>query len=191
MVCIYLATKVTEEPRKQRDIINVGYKLEHPESEFLSVNSTTLGALRRSLTQGELLMMRALGFDFNVELPHVWITSIIYGMAWWERNGVPPVDMETVDIRIKRIAQAAWRIANKVVECGLVDIEPSRLLGAACLAIAMRFCKEKLPAKDDNEWAEIWANASGRQLIQIKKLIEKSTDLSLVLSCAGSNMSGI
>ncbi|KAJ2330359.1 hypothetical protein GGH92_009558, partial [Coemansia sp. RSA 2673] len=80
LLCLYLATKVTEEPRKYRDIINVGFKLEHPESDFLPVGPR-LDALRDTMIQGELTLVRILGFNVDVELPHVWIASILYGMA--------------------------------------------------------------------------------------------------------------
>ncbi|KAI8322806.1 hypothetical protein GQ54DRAFT_303821 [Martensiomyces pterosporus] len=101
MLCLYLATKVTEEPRKQRDVINVGYKLAHPESEFLPVGDT-LSALRDTMTRGELVLMRTLGFNVNVELPHKWIAYILNGAAWWENNGIPPDD--TAPVPYGRIA---------------------------------------------------------------------------------------
>ncbi|KAJ2056258.1 hypothetical protein GGI17_006286, partial [Coemansia sp. S146] len=86
----------TEEPRKQRDMINVGYKLDNPDSEFLPVDER-MDALRNTMTQAELVLIRVLGFNVNVELPHSWIASILYGMVWWEQKGVPPDDTELVD----------------------------------------------------------------------------------------------
>ncbi|KAJ2858515.1 hypothetical protein J3B02_000105 [Coemansia erecta] len=182
MLCLYLATKVTEEPRKQRDIINVGFKIAHPESTFLPVSSTTLAALRTTLSQGELVMMRILGFEFNVELPHAWIASILYGMAWWERNGEPPEDTELVDSRIKNIARYTWIVANCCVESGLVDQAPARILGAACIFISMQFCKEELPARDFEEWADIWAKTSGKKLRAVQELVESSIDTFNILN---------
>ncbi|KAJ2635792.1 hypothetical protein GGF40_003389 [Coemansia sp. RSA 1286] len=177
MVCLYLATKVTEEPRKQRDIINIGYKIANPESTFLPITSTTLGALRTTMTQAELVMMRILGFEFNVELPHTWIASILYGMTWWERNGEPPEDTELVDVRLKNIAKCAWMMANFSVETGLVDQVPARILGAACISISIQRCKEKLPASDYDEWADIWAKTSGKKLRAVQELLESSINV--------------
>ncbi|KAJ1881799.1 hypothetical protein LPJ66_011261 [Kickxella alabastrina] len=181
MLCLYLATKVTEEPRKQRDIINVGYKLAHPDSTFLPISSSTLSALRVTLTQGELILMRALGFNVTVDLPHAWIASTLYGMMWWERNGQPPDDTEMVDVRAKRVAGTAWVVANAVVERGLVDREPARLIAAACIYIAMDNHGEKLPAKSLDEWADIWAKSTGRRIEAVRALIEQSIDVPLII----------
>ncbi|ORX74898.1 hypothetical protein DL89DRAFT_264679 [Linderina pennispora] len=91
MVCIYLATKITEEPRKQRDIINVGYKIANPSQAFLAVGDT-LNALRETMDKAELVVLRVLGFNVDVDLPHRWIVQIVYGMAWWADKGIPPDD---------------------------------------------------------------------------------------------------
>ncbi|KAJ2726312.1 hypothetical protein GGI07_000623 [Coemansia sp. Benny D115] len=172
MLCIYLATKVTEEPRKQRDIINVGYRLANRDSEILPVTDKVFLGLRASMAEGELAMMRILGFDLSVELPHVWAADILNGMAWWASdNGRPPDDTELVDPRMKRVAAEAWLMANAAVEHGLVDREPARILGAACVAIAIDRCGEALPARSLDEWADIWARTSARRLQAVKELL--------------------
>ncbi|KAJ2663048.1 hypothetical protein IWW48_001567 [Coemansia sp. RSA 1200] len=177
MLCLYLATKVTEEPRKQRDIINVGYSLENLATSFacfLQVNSPLFNSLRYTMTQGELILMRVLGFNVNVELPHTWIATILYGMAWWQNNGHPPDDTEAVDTRVKQIASTSWRLANEIVVAGIVDRFPARSIGAACIVAALRVHKEPLPAKTLNEWAKLWAKTSGSQLTLIQQAIEQN-----------------
>ncbi|KAI9506925.1 cyclin-like protein [Coemansia spiralis] len=181
MLCLYLATKVTEEPRKQRDIINVGYHLENPQNDFLPIGSQLLNSLRETMTQCELILMRALGFNMNVELPHTWIASIIYGMAWWEKNGNPPDDTEDVDKRIKRVAALAWEVANEAVRCGLVDCYPARSMAAACIAISMDAHGEPFPAKNFDEWTDIWAKSSASRISQARRLIEDSVSISSII----------
>ncbi|KAJ2337962.1 hypothetical protein GGF43_006989, partial [Coemansia sp. RSA 2618] len=163
ILCIYLATKVTEEPRKQRDMINVGHKLTNPDTDE-PLAGTTFDKLRETLTKSELVLMRALGFDVNVELPHAWIANIVYGMAWWDNNAEPPRDTDMIDARIKQVAGFAWRVANQAVEAGLVDCEPARILAAACIVLAMEAYSEPLPARDLDQWADIWARTTDKRI---------------------------
>ncbi|KAJ2584430.1 hypothetical protein GGH95_000385, partial [Coemansia sp. RSA 1836] len=167
--------KTTEEPRKQRDIINVGYKLAHPSSDFLPVDEQ-MDALRNTMTQAELVLIRILGFNFNVELPHSWIASILYGMAWWEKRGIPPDDTELVDAQVKNVARLAWLIANNVVIAGLVDREPVQAMAAACILIALRADSVPLPAKALSEWADVWARSSQSRVERVQRLIEEHVD---------------
>ncbi|KAJ1905001.1 hypothetical protein LPJ81_002166 [Coemansia sp. IMI 209127] len=177
MLCLYLATKITEEPRKQRDIINIGHRLANQTAApyaVLQVNSPLFNSLRYTMTQGELILMRVLGFNVNVELPHAWIATIIYGMAWWPSNGDPPDDTEAVDVRLKRITRIAWRLANDVVVAGLVDRFPARSIAAVCIVAALDAAGETLPAKGLDEWADMWAKSTGSRITRIRDTIERT-----------------
>ncbi|KAJ1902687.1 hypothetical protein LPJ71_005471 [Coemansia sp. S17] len=176
MLCLYLAAKATEEPRKQRDIINVGYKLDNPESEFLPVDER-MYALCNTMTQAELVLIRVLGFNVNVDLPHSWIASILYGMTWWEQKGIPPDDTELVDIQVKNIARLAWLIADNVVIAGLVDREPVQAMAAACILIALQVDGIPLPAKNLTEWADVWARSSASRVERVQRLIEDNVNI--------------
>ncbi|KAJ2548774.1 hypothetical protein EV175_004698 [Coemansia sp. RSA 1933] len=176
MVCMYLATKITEEPRKQRDIVNVGCLLANPttaKSRVLQINSPTFNSLRYTITQSELFIMRALGFDVNVELPHSWIVTILHGMAWWPSNGDPPEDTEAVDVRLKRIARVAWHLTNDAVVAGLVDQFSARSIAAACIVSALDATGETLPAKSLDAWANMWAKTTGSRVTNIRQVVEQ------------------
>ncbi|KAJ2801582.1 hypothetical protein H4R20_003611 [Coemansia guatemalensis] len=176
ILCLYLATKVTEEPRKQQDMINVGYKLAHPTIETHPVGDH-LEALRNTMTKSELVLMRILGFDMYVELPHVWISYIFHGMGWCKNSGIPSNNTEDLDPHVKRIADTAYTTANKVVEAALVDYTSARVIAAACIVIAMDIHRERLPARNLDEWAYVWAKASGSYVKDIRRLIEDRADL--------------
>ncbi|KAJ2744252.1 hypothetical protein GGI20_003114 [Coemansia sp. BCRC 34301] len=136
-----------------------------------------MDALRNTMTQAELVLVRILGFNVSVELPHSWIASILYGMAWWEKRGIPPDDTEMVDTQVKAVARLAWLIANGVVTAGLVDQEPVQAAAAACILIAMQADGVPLPAKDLNEWADVWARSSASRVERAQRLIKDHVDI--------------
>ncbi|KAJ1815527.1 hypothetical protein LPJ60_005682 [Coemansia sp. RSA 2675] len=149
-----------------------------------------MDALRNTMTQAELVLVRILGFNVNVELPHSWIASILYGMAWWEQKGVPPDDTELVDVQIKNVARLSWLIANDMVIAGLVDREPVQAMAAACILIALRESGVPLPAKNLAEWADVWARSSASRVGRVQQLIEDHVDIDKCKrDCSTSNCS--
>ncbi|KAJ2507896.1 RNA polymerase II subunit A C-terminal domain phosphatase [Coemansia sp. RSA 1939] len=164
-----LARLITESKDLERDMDGI---IEDVQNRM--PHNPLFNSLRYTMTQGELILMRVLGFNVNVELPHTWIAEILYGMAWWRDNGHPPDDTEAVDTRVKQIASTAWRLANEVVVAGLVDRFPARSIGAACIVTALRAHKEPLPVKTLDEWAKLWAKTSGSQLALIQQAIEQN-----------------
>lgn len=69
MTALYLAAKTRESPRQLRDVVNVGYRLMHPQKPPLSVG-TLYEALRESVVQCELILLRHLQFDSTFNPPH-------------------------------------------------------------------------------------------------------------------------
>ncbi|KAI3640627.1 hypothetical protein MIR68_001505 [Amoeboaphelidium protococcarum] len=74
-VCIILACKSTEEHRKSRDVIGCVYKAMHSGEQFMKINEQYF-KIRDSCTKVEFILLRILGFNMQVELPHVWIMRI-------------------------------------------------------------------------------------------------------------------
>nr|XP_055194971.1 cyclin-Q isoform X1 [Nyctereutes procyonoides] len=69
MSSLYLAGKVEEQHLRTRDIINVSNRYFHPGSEPLELDSR-FWALRDSIVQCELLMLRVLRFQVSFQHPH-------------------------------------------------------------------------------------------------------------------------
>ncbi|RUS15159.1 cyclin-like protein [Endogone sp. FLAS-F59071] len=78
--CIHVACKTTETPRKIRDVINVGHRFLHPKEPTLDISETYYG-LRSSLITSELVLLRALGYELDAELPFGWALKVIRGTA--------------------------------------------------------------------------------------------------------------
>ena len=79
--CIYIASKVTNDDIKVRDIINVSNNCLHPKAEPLSLDPYL--TIRDSLMYTELLIMRVLGFQLTVELPHKYLLHYLNSLKDW------------------------------------------------------------------------------------------------------------
>ncbi|KAI9311705.1 cyclin-like protein [Dichotomocladium elegans] len=80
MTCLLLACKATDVSRKVRDIVNVGYRYYHPKQEPLQIDETYF-QMRGSLVTGELLLVRALGYNLEVALPFTFCLHVLRAMA--------------------------------------------------------------------------------------------------------------
>ena len=69
MTALYLAAKTRESPRQLRDVVNVGFRLMHPRRPPLAVGKL-YEALRESVVQCELILLRHLHFDTTFNAPH-------------------------------------------------------------------------------------------------------------------------
>lgn len=69
MSSLYLAGKVEEQHLRTRDIINVSNRYFHPGSEPLELDAH-FWALRDSIVQCELLVLRVLRFQVSFQHPH-------------------------------------------------------------------------------------------------------------------------
>ncbi|KAI8049057.1 cyclin-like protein [Syncephalis plumigaleata] len=76
IACLHLACKSTETLRKVRDLINVGYLVLNPKQPYLDLDSK-YQRMRDSLVAVELVVLRIMRFDVNVQTVHLWIINII------------------------------------------------------------------------------------------------------------------
>ncbi|KAJ2964425.1 hypothetical protein NQZ79_g644 [Umbelopsis isabellina] len=78
--CLHLACKATEVVRKLRDVINVCYRLIHQSDSILEIDEYYYN-LRTSLTTSELILIRALGYNLDVDLPFAFALKVLKGMG--------------------------------------------------------------------------------------------------------------
>ncbi|KAI8332585.1 hypothetical protein BC941DRAFT_435970 [Chlamydoabsidia padenii] len=78
--CLFLACKATEVPRKVRDLVNVGYRYYHPDEEILQVDEMYF-KMRSSLATSELLLVRALDCNLELELPFSFALNVLRNMG--------------------------------------------------------------------------------------------------------------
>jgi len=68
--CLLLASKMTDNVRRLRDIINIVRKLAFPDLPPLSIVSNEYQDYKSLIIELELIVMRFLNFDLDVELPY-------------------------------------------------------------------------------------------------------------------------
>ncbi|KAF8446981.1 hypothetical protein BDZ91DRAFT_644177, partial [Kalaharituber pfeilii] len=78
LACLSLSTKSTEAPRRLRDILLPAYRLLHPPPQPpLMYPSHRYDALRHTLVQAELILLRALGFAIYLPLAYEFLPRFL------------------------------------------------------------------------------------------------------------------
>ncbi|ETV76356.1 hypothetical protein, variant [Aphanomyces astaci] len=73
--CIFLATKITEKPRKLRDVMNVAYCVAHNVNTPVSTGHE-YSAFKERLLDAEQHVLRAIRFDMDVPLPYQHLLNL-------------------------------------------------------------------------------------------------------------------
>ncbi|KAK9723065.1 hypothetical protein K7432_002174 [Basidiobolus ranarum] len=140
--CINLACKTTEVSRKVRDIINVGYRLLHPTESPLRIGEA-YWKMKDSLLSSELIVLRILRFEVDVELPYPWINKIIKGMCYWKdveiENDVDRLLHNDSHPMIQAVFQLAWAFVHDCLRTPPIMLShPPIHIALACVHLAIR-----------------------------------------------------
>ncbi|KAI3647665.1 hypothetical protein MP228_007886 [Amoeboaphelidium protococcarum] len=199
-VCIILACKSTEEHRKSRDVIGCVYKAMYPDEQFMKINEQYF-KIRDSCTKVEFILLRVLGFNMQVELPHVWIMRICKVMmqdsvasqmvcqialsianAAYHQNVciLPKLPGHTHDQSATQSPTVQGETVGRVervkdpADSQHYTVETrtiARVLALSCAYIAMRSLQLDLPI-DFNKFCTIW---SGRKAEEVEECIRTLT----------------
>ncbi|KAI8611367.1 cyclin-like protein [Chytriomyces sp. MP71] len=144
--CVHLACKQTELPRKLRDILNAGFWIEqrgNPNIDpFLDTDNDLYWELKESLVAAELVLLRVLAFDTNVETPHSWVVYIlqkVWLLAEDPHSIAASHDSNQLDVdeRYALLAQNSWAIANDAFLVPQTCVGVNEVvLAAACVYLA-------------------------------------------------------
>lgn len=137
MACVYLGTKVEEEKRGHRDVLNVFDRIDKKDSRKpLSILDPFGKRYRRwkySLYKLELVILCNLGYRLKFEHPHKFILNYI---------NVLEAD--------EKVAQKAWSYLNDSLRLpSIIDIKPE-VLACSAIFLAARHLQVKLP--DSPPW---------------------------------------
>ncbi|XP_068223530.1 cyclin-Q [Palaemon carinicauda] len=142
--CLYLASKVEDDDIKIRDIINVGLNCVRRESPPLSLDPYF--ALRDSLIQAELLLMRVLGFKLKIDLPHKYLLHYLESLKEWlgekKFDSIPFVDL-------------SFTLLQEIYHSPIVIKYSPQLLSAAILNVVNQVYGVVVPGCDelnDQSW---------------------------------------
>ncbi|KDO27952.1 hypothetical protein SPRG_07228 [Saprolegnia parasitica CBS 223.65] len=72
--CIFLSTKLSEKPRKLRDIMNVAYSIAQKTNSPVPTGSEYT-AMKERLLDGEQNVLRVLRFDLDMDLPYKYLLN--------------------------------------------------------------------------------------------------------------------
>ncbi|KAK9723066.1 hypothetical protein K7432_002174 [Basidiobolus ranarum] len=176
--CINLACKTTEVSRKVRDIINVGYRLLHPtesplrigevnmlqsslfKSLLISYRKQAYWKMKDSLLSSELIVLRILRFEVDVELPYPWINKIIKGMCYWKdveiENDVDRLLHNDSHPMIQAVFQLAWAFVHDCLRTPPIMLShPPIHIALACVHLAIRSLNVENP-QSFHEWCKMW-----------------------------------
>ncbi|KAI9343915.1 cyclin-like protein [Zopfochytrium polystomum] len=155
--CIYLACKQTEMSRRLRDILNVGYwYYNHGSDGFLDTENSLYWELKESLINAELLLVRILHFDTNVELVYPHLVMVLEDFWVWHEHAEKNKSIGGQ----YALAEFAWTVANEVyVDARIcLDFHP-KVLAVCCTVLALRGLGYSFPT---DEWINRWDDPSDK-----------------------------
>lgn len=155
MACVYLGTKVEEEKRGHRDVLNVFDRIDKKDTKKpLSVLDPFGKRYRRwkySLLKLELIILCNLGYRLKFEHPHKFILNYI---------NVLEAD--------EKVAQKAWSYLNDSLRLpSTIDIKPE-VLACSAIFLAARHLQVKLP--DSPPWHLLF-DVTREEIKQVSKVI--------------------
>jgi len=162
--CLFVASKVCEQPRRARDVVNAVHRAVHG---GLLRSSHEYWAKKESLLSHEQGLLRGLGFDLTVAHPHPFFYHYCHALD------APP--------QLAALAAAILNDSACSAECGDT---PAGVVAAAALALAAALLHPSLAPRS---LPERWWDALG---VSDARLAETCAHLGRVYGAAGQQAAG-
>lgn len=155
MACVYLATKVEEEKRRHRDILNVFDRLQKKRAgkvpNVLDPYGKRYSKWKNVMMKLELNILCDLGYILKVEHPHKFILNYINVLDAGEK-----------------VAQKAWSYLNDSLRIPkIIEIKPE-VMACSAIFLAARKLQVKLP--DNPAWYELF-DATRDEIERVSRMI--------------------
>jgi len=155
MTCVYLSSKVEEEKRRHRDVLNVFDRLQKKNSNkplnVLDPYSRRYSKWKLSMMKLELIILCDLGYQLKLKSPHKFILNYISVL-------------EADD----KVAQKAWSYLNDSLRLpGIIEIRPELL---ACAAIYLAAKYFQISLRRDPPWHQLF-DASKEDIEYVSRMI--------------------
>ncbi|XP_032253317.1 cyclin-Q isoform X3 [Mirounga angustirostris] len=157
MSSLYLAGKVEEQHLRTRDIINVSNRYFHPGSEPLELDSR-FWALRDSIVQCELLMLRVLRFQVSFQHPHKYLLHYLISLKNW---------LNRYCWQRTPISVTAWALLRDSYHGGLCLRFRAQHIAVAVLHLALQAYGVEVPAEAEAEkpWWQVFSDDLTKPII--------------------------
>eukprot|EP00095_Tigriopus_kingsejongensis_P010847 maker-scaffold1333_size47127-snap-gene-0.8 protein:Tk10847 transcript:maker-scaffold1333_size47127-snap-gene-0.8-mRNA-1 annotation:"hypothetical protein SINV_15999" len=156
--CIYLAGKIEgSDMLKIRDIINVVHATLQPRSQPLFLDREYY-AIRESLTQAELLVLRVVGFHVRFDHAHQYLLAYLPPLSQW-------LGSELCDSY--PLAPTAWTLLQDAYQDPRVLRVPAPHLALGALALALESYGLSVPGFPDpsQPWFKVFSPTASRRQI--------------------------
>jgi len=155
MTCVYLSSKVEEEKRRHRDVLNVFDRLHKKNSNkplnVLDPYSRRYSKWKLSMMKLELIILCDLGYQLKLKSPHKFILNYISVL-------------EADD----KVAQKAWSYLNDSLRLpAIIEIRPEVL---ACAAIYLAAKYFQITLQRDPPWHQVF-DASKEDIEYVSRMI--------------------
>lgn len=147
--CLYMAAKLEEEPQKVRDVVNVCYRLTHPDKEPLEIGKSYWN-LRDSITTCELILMRLFKFNLCFETPHKYLLHFIKLLQDW--NDVLQLWKKA------NISQICWNLLNDSCRLPLIAECRPEFLATVIIFISLKTTLLDVQESEEGKhWYEVFS----------------------------------
>ncbi|KAL0978422.1 hypothetical protein UPYG_G00170220 [Umbra pygmaea] len=152
MACVHLASKIEEEPRRVRDVLNVFHHLKHSKGKMTQVpmplDSSYINA-KAQVIKAERRVLKELGFCVHVKHPHKIIVMYLQVLEC-EKN--------------TKLVQTAWNYMNDSLRTDVFLRFSAETVACACIYLSARTLQIPLP--DQPPWFLLFS-ASEKDLKEI------------------------
>ncbi|KAI3416385.1 hypothetical protein GPALN_005917 [Globodera pallida] len=189
--CLLLASKIEEEPRKPRDVLNVYNRLkqihhrrcaaaaidQHPEAvqklakkfEHLELCSKKYQELKNIVIKAERRLLNVLGFVVHVHHPHKLIYIYLHILGQLKNDSKKHTEDEIRKSR--QLLQKAWSYMNDGLRTDMFLRYTPETIACACIQLAVRTVDDTIVLpKEPFAWFELF-DASDRDVRAISQMI--------------------
>eukprot|EP00884_Botryococcus_braunii_P015562 jgi/Botrbrau1/268/Bobra.0022s0237.1 len=160
--CVWLGTKLEEEPRRPRDILMVfqrifqrreGRKLQPLNLHGREGGKSELDVLKARLEKMESILLQAFGFTLHLEHPHKFLFSFMHFLA-----------------TNREFKQEACNLCNDSLRTTLCLRFPPLVLACGIIFLASR--RLKVPLPQDPAWWEVYRCDDIRPMYEIARTVQ-------------------
>lgn len=144
---ILLATKATDSPRRSRHILLPAHQILNPRDPPLTFPSHKYDAIRDTLVQGEIILLRVLQFQIRLLLPYDYLPKMLLktlgtfdtAQDYNEYTRSECEEHKVVKLKETGLGEAAARLVQKaLVDYSVSTLFPMKDIATASLFLAMK-----------------------------------------------------